>query len=422
MYKFLLTNDDGIHSDGMFAVARALSKVGVVYVVAPSEQQSAMSMALTFRKEVTAKEVDFDDVEVAYEIDGSPVDCIKWGLDKFGSFVDFDFIISGINMGYNLGSSPYYSGTCAAAREGALTGIHSIALSVESHQATEFEYITAMIPELLEMSQAIDPHTFLNVNTPNMPFWQVKGTRIVPAADHDYGDTYHFHNTEDDRYQLKIDFSEIDDSLENDFNCIKNGYAAITPITPTLYDSGAIRKLKGFSTDEPICLIVDAQTANREIAKKAKRWESNICKWAKCIDRLDMPVLVTEMYGKGETLESITELIARKETIIREDYNALNSEDFVSLLDSGNNRRIYICGLEDHLGVQLTAQGLLEHGYNVVVIEDCCSAKTEKEHELAMANLRESGCSVISYEYALMRIMKNAGHPAYKSVSSILSE
>ena len=422
MYNFLVTNDDGINSEGLHALVRSLSRLGKVYVVAPSGQQSAKSMAITFLAQVNASEADVQGAEQAYALTGTPADCTKWGLDHYEGEVDIDFIISGINRGYNLGTAQYYSGTVAAAREGALQGVRSIALSVESMEATHYEYICAMLPELLKMSEQLEPNTFLNVNAPNLPSWKVKGVRIVPAAPHEYGDVYHYTDKGDGNYQLGVSITELDESLDNDFNATTAGYAAITPYTVGNEDSYGLDMLRGFKLEDPVFVFIDAQTDVIETLDDATDWKNNISKWAHCVNRLDMPALVAELHGKGRTLGAIRNGIDRAERVERLKFNAMESKDFAQLIKGAVNKRVYIAGLETHVAVEQTALEMRNKGYDVVVIEDCCASAKDRDHAVAVDNMRYAGCRIATFESAVMELVGSTKHPAYKSIRRIIEE
>lgn len=422
MYKFLVTNDDGIQSPGLHAVVRSLSRLGEVYVVAPAEQQSAKSMALTFRTTVKAEKVELNGAKQAFSLSGTPVDCVKWAVDYYHEQFKFDYVISGINRGYNIGTAPFYSGTVAAAREGALMGIHSLALSVEDHEAEHFGYINTMLSELLDMSRKLDPKTLLNVNAPNLPEWKIKGVRLVPGAEHDAGECYHFTDQGDGIYQMGISYDNEDRTVENDYNVGKLGYATITPITADICDMAALSRLRGFAVEDPIFIFLDSQEDIAAGIRKTGRWQYNIHKWARCINRLDMPVLISEQYGCGKTIAEITEGIDRRECVERRDFNAMDSADFTKLISSGTNKSVYLAGLQTHVAIQMTALELINRGYDVVVIENCCGAGTAEDHSVAIDNMRAAGCRIMTYEAAVMELLGSSGHQAYKSIMTILAE
>ena len=171
MVKVLVTNDDGIDVHGLMILVEALAQHADVYVVAPKEQQSGKSHSITFMREVTPEERDVKGAVAAWVLDGTPADCVMWAIDYLKDELGIipDYVISGINLGYNSGLAAYYSGTIAGAREGAINNIRSIALSAGSHKASHFDYMLGLLPQLMEMSDKISPRTILNVNAPDLP-------------------------------------------------------------------------------------------------------------------------------------------------------------------------------------------------------------------------------------------------------------
>ena len=126
--NILVSNDDGIKARGLAELTKALSKKGSVYVCAPNSQRSASSHALSVNNEITMKKIDFDGATMAFEIGGTPADCVKLGLyvlRKMG--IDIDIVYSGINHGGNLGTDTMYSGTVSAAAEGLFNGLPAVA-------------------------------------------------------------------------------------------------------------------------------------------------------------------------------------------------------------------------------------------------------------------------------------------------------
>src|SRR5690348_10086700 len=131
MPRILVTNDDGVHSDGLHALADALRRLGDVLVVAPHIEASAIGHALTLRRPLRLEQV----ADGVFEVDGTPTDCVNVAVTKSYAGVLPDLVVSGINKGYNLGDDITYSGTVAGAMEGALLGVPSIAVSLARNQA-----------------------------------------------------------------------------------------------------------------------------------------------------------------------------------------------------------------------------------------------------------------------------------------------
>ncbi|WP_297501403.1 5'/3'-nucleotidase SurE [Thermococcus sp.] len=128
MPRILLTNDDGIYSNGIRAAVKALNELGEVYLVAPLFQRSASGRAMTLHRPIRAKRVDVPGAKIAYGIDGTPTDCVIFALARFG---EFDLTVSGINLGENLSTEITVSGTASAAIEAATHDVPSIAISLE---------------------------------------------------------------------------------------------------------------------------------------------------------------------------------------------------------------------------------------------------------------------------------------------------
>ncbi len=192
MRKILITNDDGINSDGIIRLAKAAVKVGEVWVVAPDSQRSAVSHSVTLRHGFEAWKVDFPVAGVhAYACDAMPADCARIGILNIVPDKP-DHVFSGINYGYNLASDIQYSATAGAAFEAAFQGIHTIAFSedaVEMHEVTD-HYIDGIIEELID--KPLGKNQIWNVNFPGCSLAECGGLlrdRTV-STDVFYLDTY----------------------------------------------------------------------------------------------------------------------------------------------------------------------------------------------------------------------------------------
>ena len=164
MQKILITNDDGIQSDGIIRLARAAKKYGKVWVVAPDGQRSAMSHRITLRETIEFFPVDFPVEGVhAYASTGTPADCVRFGILNIVKEKP-DYVFSGINYGYNSGTDIQYSATVGSALEAACAGVHAIAFSEgasECHEVTD-AYLEQMLKELME--QPLAHNQIWNVN------------------------------------------------------------------------------------------------------------------------------------------------------------------------------------------------------------------------------------------------------------------
>jgi 5'-nucleotidase len=176
MKRILVTNDDGIYSEGIRKLAKALAPLGEVFIVAPDREQSAASHALTLNRPLRLMQLESNE----WIVDGTPTDCVNLGVLKLLNDPRPDIVVSGVNFGPNLGDDVTYSGTISAAFEGALLNIPSIALSsvVDKHFSFDpcVEWAAEFVAWFLEEPR--DPQIILNVNFPGGPFQGVKVTRL----------------------------------------------------------------------------------------------------------------------------------------------------------------------------------------------------------------------------------------------------
>lgn len=422
MIKVLITNDDGIDAKGIKALAVALMPLADVYVVAPAEEQSGKSQSITFLQPVKVEKRDMKGAAAAYAAWGTPADCVKIGLcilEKEG--IKPDYVISGINLGYNTGLAAYYSGTVAAAREGALNGIKSIALSLGSHKATEFNSILGMLPALLEMSDKMSPGTLLNVNAPNIPVPEIKGYRIAEAAPFGYGIKFVFEEVEEGLFQMDGEPAEMWGSTEYDMDVTEDGYVAVSPIPTTLADRVSLSRLRdAYAKDEVLAVIVDAQEDVLDDIPGKAELEGRLAQFAHAAARMDLPLLLTERYSKGAFSEEVMKYASRFETAERMKTDAWTSEDMVSLTSLVDARKVIIGGAETHLALFQTAIGFLERGYEVIVIEDCTGSANPDIHKKAIRELKEAGARIAGLERTLMELASEKEPYIRDSVERIL--
>ncbi len=176
MPRILVTNDDGIFSEGIKLLAEALAEVGEVTVVAPDREQSAMGHALTLTRPLRMQKVE----ERRYAVDGTPTDCVNLGVLSIFKDNPPDFVASGINFGLNLGDDVTYSGTVSAGFEGTLLGIPSVAFSQEVAEGFSFQRAAAFARELFRILVAdrekLPRDLLLNVN---VPAGQIRGISLT---------------------------------------------------------------------------------------------------------------------------------------------------------------------------------------------------------------------------------------------------
>ncbi|WP_416442430.1 5'/3'-nucleotidase SurE [Leeuwenhoekiella sp. A16] len=166
--KILVTNDDGIYSPGLMCLAKAAAHYGEVIVMAPDVEQSSMGQAITSGKPITYKKspIHFEGIE-AYRVSGTPADCVALGMHLHENI---DLVLSGINIGANLGNSAWHSGTLSAARQAVLFGVRGIALSVSVGDGEpEFESLKPFVKAALAETVHEKDQKLLNINFPRNP-------------------------------------------------------------------------------------------------------------------------------------------------------------------------------------------------------------------------------------------------------------
>ncbi len=184
----LITNDDGIHSEGILALKTALKTVGKVLVVAPDRPRSASGHSITLHKPLRVHRVRMADGEYGFASNGTPSDCVSLGvLDLAESKVDL--VVSGINHGPNLGWDLTYSGTVSAAMEGAVMGIQSFAVSVAAFDHPRYEYAASFSAHLARIlfENKLPESVLLNVNVPAAPPEEIKEIEITKQGKRHYG-------------------------------------------------------------------------------------------------------------------------------------------------------------------------------------------------------------------------------------------
>jgi 5'-nucleotidase len=248
--KILISNDDGIKATGIRVLAERLAseKNHDVYVVAPDRERSATGHSLTIHKPLWVDEVDdIDNVKGAWSTTGTPSDCVKLAVMELLP-VQPDIVISGINSGPNLGSEILYSGTVAAAMEGAFLKFPSIAVSlVSSGKDKLYETAAEVIARLLEVyPQAhLAPRTLLNVNVPNVALPEIKGVAITEVGVRLYDDFFEKRTDPRGRvyYWLAGHAVEEGESEESDTHAVNQNMVSISPVAFNMTDKPAIAKL-----------------------------------------------------------------------------------------------------------------------------------------------------------------------------------
>ncbi len=184
--NILLTNDDGIGSPALAQLRSQLSSFGRVITVAPDRNQSASSQSLTLHRPLRIHPMGED----VYSVDGTPTDCVL--IAFHGLLVERpDFVVSGINHGPNMGEDVFYSGTVAAAIEGALQGVPALAASLVTRESTDYVEAAAVVATLLRqvLERGVPERMLLNVNIPFVPRAELAGVQLTTLGSRVYEDT-----------------------------------------------------------------------------------------------------------------------------------------------------------------------------------------------------------------------------------------
>lgn len=244
--KILLCNDDGITAPGLHALYRSIKSLGDVTVVAPSSAKSASSHSVTVSVPITCQRIRVHDEFWGYSVAGSPADCVKLALAELMPSKP-DLVVSGINFGANAGIDIFYSGTVAAAAEGALFGLPSLAVSQEVTNEVNFEESSRIARLVIDsiLARGLQRATLLNINIPALSQEMPKGVRIARQSTLVYEDRFEKESGGGDEtlYLLVGDRKEISHAPETDLHALRDGYVSVTPLRFELTDYDGLPKL-----------------------------------------------------------------------------------------------------------------------------------------------------------------------------------
>lgn len=232
--KLLLTNDDGIHAKGIYALCKELEQHHDITMIAPDDQRSATSHSITITEPLMVREVKLQGLKSkAYSVSGTPADCVRIGLNQL---VDHkvDMVISGINIGYNMGTDILYSGTVSAAVEATLCKIPAIAVSTDQDAELEVygiaaRYVTGIIEKAI--TNKIEDDIVLNVNVPALDQKDIKGMKVCKIGKMQYKAFFKETDSNEDRRLYNLEGERVVDHIEeSDSYYINDGYVTITPL------------------------------------------------------------------------------------------------------------------------------------------------------------------------------------------------
>ena len=230
----LVTNDDGITAPGIRKLAEFMGEIGEVVVVAPNSPQSGKGHAITINSTLTYEEIHLDENQKNYSLSGTPVDCVKFALDKILTRKP-DLVVSGINHGANSSINVIYSGTMSAAVEAGVEGLQAIGFSLldfswDADFSQAKKYIQQIVRNVLE--NPIPKGIVLNVNIPKLPEKEIKGIKVCKQAqakcEESFDERINPHGKK--YYWLTGYFNNMDNSQDADEIALSEGYISIVPV------------------------------------------------------------------------------------------------------------------------------------------------------------------------------------------------
>ncbi|MDR1459335.1 MAG: 5'/3'-nucleotidase SurE [Bacteroidales bacterium] len=245
----LVVNDDGIHAKGIRMLGNIAQQFGRVVMIAPNNGRSGMSHAITYALPLRLRKVNhFDNFEM-YKTNGTPADAVKLALHHLLKDQQVDLLVSGINHGANTSISVIYSATVAAAIEGCLHGIPSVAFSIVNYNNNyDFEAARMAVQKIIQtvLEKGIPPHICLNVNIPNTPAENIKGVKITRQALNRWREEIETreHPADMPYFWMGGSLQEVDKEKDTDHWATKHDYVSIHPIKIDWTDQNMMEELK----------------------------------------------------------------------------------------------------------------------------------------------------------------------------------
>src|SRR4030042_2233463 len=249
--KILLTNDDGIYSEGIQILKKQLDKIAEVTVIAPDRERSTIGHAMTLRKPLRIRKEKINGDFCGFSLDGTPADCVIIGILEIMKDGKPDLIVSGINRGPNLGEDIFYSGTVSAAVEGAMRNVPSLAVSIAGFEDFKFESAALFTKKIVSnlVKNNLPPNLVLNVNFPNIDCEGIKGVEITRHGKRVYQDEVKIiHDPQGTtHYWLGGELPEGNIEPDTDFEAISNNKVSITPLCLDLTNYQMMPKVKDWA-------------------------------------------------------------------------------------------------------------------------------------------------------------------------------
>jgi 5'-nucleotidase len=250
--RILLTNDDGILAEGLIALYEELNGDFDLSVIAPETEMSAVGHAITLSNPLRVRRFKRNGTFFGYGVSGTPADCVKIAIQEILQQTP-DMIISGINMGSNVGINLLYSGTVSAATEGAFLGIPSVAISLNTKNDPDFSFPAKFSRQIIRFvtQNGLRKGTALNVNIPAMPAHKIKGISFTTQDLVRQRDTYEKRSDpRGNSYYWLASETPVEDSIPNtDLKALQENRITITPISFDLTDLKEVKRLASIGFD-----------------------------------------------------------------------------------------------------------------------------------------------------------------------------
>jgi 5'-nucleotidase len=257
--RLLVSNDDGVHAEGLLALVRELAPLGEVLVCAPESERSGAGHSITIGRPIQVLRLSVAPGVEGWAIAGSPADCVKFAVSNLCDAGRPDLVLSGVNSSLNLSTHLFYSGTVGAALEGAMLGIPAIAVSLGhfgkppgtpaadgalGHAARLAARLAATALE-----RGMPPGTCLNVNVPNVPPAELRGIRLTRHGRFGFRTRY-VPDAETGGWLLDGPMSDTDDDdPELDHRAVRDGFVSVTPLDLDLNDGALFGRMRGWGLD-----------------------------------------------------------------------------------------------------------------------------------------------------------------------------
>ena len=251
--KIILSNDDGIYSEGLLVLAETLAGENEVTIIAPERERSAISHAITLREPIIIKKKELVPNVKAYAATGTPADCMKIALLSFCD--QPDCVAVGLNPGSNLSTDIVYSGTVAAASEANMLSVPAFAFSMDDSKDGKFYFETGAkaAKEMLSKLdlKAAPKGVFLNINVPNVPFEEIKGYKLTTLGKTKFHERY-LHRTDpggNDYFWISGVLLPDDEDANSDYLAIKQNFISVTPLNSNFTSEPKTEEVKVWLKD-----------------------------------------------------------------------------------------------------------------------------------------------------------------------------